>query len=163
MEGLLLILIGVRAGMEGLLLILIGVVCWLSWRQRNAFFRKFVSFRRKILFLPAKYDSMKKGKLVLLSMLALLLLFGSCASSGSSAMRKAERQMERMEKRSAKEFDKAKASHYKHQSKKTKRMMNQDRRRAERMRRHQRSNPYFWRLSSGGDSHLVWRQIHWLG
>ena len=76
-------------------------------------------------------------------MLVLLLLFGSCASSGSSAMRKAERQMERNAKRSAKQYDKAKSAHYKHQAKKTKRMMKQDKRRAERLRRGHRSNPYY--------------------
>ncbi|MBR4560498.1 MAG: hypothetical protein IKO23_01110 [Bacteroidales bacterium] len=86
---------------------------------------------------------MKKGKLAILCMLALLLLFGSCASSGSSAMRKAERQMERNAKRSAKQYDKAKSAHYKHQAKKTKRMMNRDKRRAENMRRRHRSNPYY--------------------
>ena len=86
---------------------------------------------------------MKKGKLAILFMLALLLLFGSCASSGSSAMRKAERQMERTAKRSAKQYDKAKSAHYKHQAKKTKRMMKQDKRRAERIRKGHRSNPYF--------------------
>ena len=50
--------------------------------------------------MPSKYRDMKRGKLAILCMLALLLLFGSCASSGSSAMRKAERQMEKMEKQS---------------------------------------------------------------
>ena len=106
---------------------------------------------------------MKKGKLAILCMLALLLLFGSCASSGSSAMRKAERQMARTEKRSAKQYDKAKSAHYKHQSKKTKRMMKQDQRRSEHMRRHHRSNPYYWRLSSGGNPLLGWHEIHRLG
>lgn len=86
---------------------------------------------------------MKKGKFAILCMLALLLLFGSCASSGSSAMRKAERQMEQNAKRSAKQYDRAKSAHYKHQAKKTKRMMKQDQRRAERMRKGHRSNPYY--------------------
>ena len=58
-------------------------------------------------------------------------------------MRKAERQMERMEKQSKKQYKKAKEAHYKHQAPKTKRMIQKDKRHAERMRRRQRSNPFF--------------------
>ena len=44
---------------------------------------------------------------------------------------------------SKKQYDKAKTTHYKRQAKKTKRMMQKDKRHAERMRRRQRSNPFF--------------------
>ena len=87
---------------------------------------------------------MKKRISIIVYLLALLLLFGSCASSRSRAMRKAERQLEQQEKQSKKQYDKAKTTHYKRQAKKTKRMMQKDKRRAERMRRRQRSNPFFW-------------------
>ena len=86
---------------------------------------------------------MKKRISVIAVLLALLLLFGSCASSRSRAMRKAERQLEQQERQSKKQYDKAKTTHYKRQAKKTKRMMQKDKRRAERMRRRQRSNPFF--------------------
>ena len=75
--------------------------------------------------------------------MALLLLLGSCASSKSRALRKAEQQLEQQERQSKKQYDKAKTTHYKRQAKKTKRMMQKDKRRAERMRRRQRSNPFF--------------------
>ena len=58
-------------------------------------------------------------------------------------MRKAERQMEKAEKRSAKQYKKAKSAHYNHQAPKTKQMIKKDKRHSERMRRRQRSNPYF--------------------
>ena len=86
---------------------------------------------------------MKNRKNFIIWLLAIVLLFSSCATGKSRAMRKAERQMEQAEKQSKKEFKQAKSAHYKHQAKKTKRMIKRDKRRAERMRRHQRSNPYF--------------------
>lgn len=86
---------------------------------------------------------MKKRILLLSCLLVLVLLFGSCATK-SRALRNAEREMERQEKKAAKQYDKAKTAHYEHQSKKTKRMMQRDKRRAERMRRRQRSNPFYW-------------------
>ena len=52
-------------------------------------------------------------------------------------------EMERMEKRSKKQYEQAKSAHYKHQAKKTKQMIKKDKRHAERMRRRQRSNPFF--------------------
>ena len=96
-----------------------------------------------MLFLPKKITTMKKKMKIIIGLLVTLLMFGSCASSTSRAMRKAERQMERQEKQAKKQHEKAKSAHYKHQSKKTKRMIEKDKRRAERMRRRQRSNPYF--------------------
>ena len=87
---------------------------------------------------------MKKRISIVACLLAFLLLFGSCASSRSRAMRKAERQLEQQEKQSKKQYEKAKTTHYDRQAKKTKRMMRKDQRRAERMRRRQRSNPFFW-------------------
>lgn len=87
---------------------------------------------------------MKKSSQIIAFLLVLLMLFTGCASSRSRAIRKAERQMERQEKAAAKQYDKAKTAHYKHQAKKTKRMIKQDKRHAERMRRHRRTNPYFW-------------------
>jgi hypothetical protein len=51
--------------------------------------------------------------------------------------------MERQEKNAAKQYDKAKSAHYKHQAKKTQRMIKKDKRHAERMRRRQKSNPFF--------------------
>jgi len=51
--------------------------------------------------------------------------------------------MEKMEKQSAKNYDRAKTTHYKRQAKKTKRMIKKDKRHAERMRRRQRTNPFF--------------------
>lgn len=86
---------------------------------------------------------MKKRINVIACLLSLLLLFGSCASSKSRAIRKAERQLEQQERQSKKQYDKAKETHYKRQAKKTKRMIQKDRRRAEQMRRRQRSNPFF--------------------
>ena len=67
-------------------------------------------------------------------------------------MRKAERQLEQQERRSKKQYDKAKTTHYKRQAKKTKRMMQKDKRHAERMRRRQRSNPFFssWNVRGNG-------------
>ena len=50
---------------------------------------------------------MKKLLKMVSCLLVLVLLFGSCASSRSRAMRKAERQMEKMEKQSAKNYDRA--------------------------------------------------------
>ena len=47
---------------------------------------------------------MKKRINVIAYLLALVLLFGSCASSKSRAIRKAERQMERQEKNAAKQY-----------------------------------------------------------
>ena len=58
-------------------------------------------------------------------------------------MRKAERQMEKVEKKSDKQYKQAKSAHYKHQANKTKRMMKKDACRARRMRNHQRSNPFY--------------------
>lgn len=86
---------------------------------------------------------MRKRISIIACLLALVLLFGSCASSRSKAIRKAERQMERQEKEAAGKYDKAKTAHYKRQAKKTKRMIRKDKRHAERMRRRQRSNPFF--------------------
>ena len=86
---------------------------------------------------------MKKRINVIAYLLALVLLFGSCASSKSRAIRKAERQMERQEKNAAKQYKKAKTAHYKHQAKKTKKINKKDKCHAERMRRRQRSNPFF--------------------
>jgi Fe-S-cluster-containing dehydrogenase component len=86
---------------------------------------------------------MKKRMSIVACLLALILLFGSCASSRSRALRKAERQLEQQEKQSKKQYKKAKEAHYKSQASKTKKMMKKDRRRAERMRRRQRSNPFF--------------------
>ena len=90
---------------------------------------------------------MKKRITIVVCLLALLLLFGSCASSRSRAIRKAERQLEQQERKAEKEYDKAKTTHYKRQARKTKRMMKRDKRRAERMRRRQRSNPFFSSLN----------------
>ena len=86
---------------------------------------------------------MKKRISIIACLLALVLLFGSCASSRSRAIRKAERQLEQQEKQSKKQYDKAKTTHYNRQAKKTKRMIQKDKRRAERMRRRKRSNPFF--------------------
>ena len=70
---------------------------------------------------------MSRKTTVIVAVLSLLLLFASCASNRpSKAMRKAERQMEKMEKQSKKQFDKAKSAHYKHQAKKTKKMIQKD-------------------------------------
>ena len=91
---------------------------------------------------PKKYP-MKRRISIIACLLALVLLLGSCASSRSRAIRKAERQLEQQEKQSKKQYDKAKTTHYKRQAKKTKRMIQKDKRRAERMRRRKRSNPYF--------------------
>ena len=99
----------------------------------------------KILFLHTKGGNMKRKTIYVVLVLSLFLLLASCASNRPSrAMRKAERQMEQQEKRSKKQYEKAKSAHFKHQAKKTKRMIKQDQRRAEKMRRHQRSNPYYW-------------------
>lgn len=111
--------------------------------KETLFFSKSYPFARKILYLPSKLYTMKKHLTLISCFLALLLLFGSCASSKSRAIRKAERQMEKMEKQSAKNYDRAKTTHYKRQAKKTKRMIKKDKRHAERMRRRQRTNPFF--------------------
>lgn len=111
--------------------------------KETLFFLKSYSINGKILLLPSKSTIMKRLMTWISALLVLALLCGSCASSKSRAMRKAERQLEQQEKASSKQYEKAKTSHYKHQSKKTKRMMQKDRRRAERMRRRQRSNPFF--------------------
>ena len=66
-------------------------------------------------------------------LLVVALLCGSCASSKSRAMRKAERQMEQMEKKSKKQYKKAKDAHYKRQANKTKKMIQKDKRHAERL------------------------------
>lgn len=103
-----------------------------------------VFFVGKILHLPSNFTVMKKCIKLISFLLVIVMLFSSCASSQSSrAMRKAERQMEKMEKQSKKNFKQAKSAHYKHQAKKTKRMIKKDKRHAERMRRRQRSNPFF--------------------
>ncbi len=86
---------------------------------------------------------MKNRACVIACLLALLLLFGSCASSKPRAVRKAERQLERQERLAKKQYDKAKTTHYKRQANKTKRMIRKDKRHAERMRRRKRSNPFF--------------------
>lgn len=87
---------------------------------------------------------MRKKTTLVIVMLSLALLLGSCASNRPTrAMRKAERQMEQMEKRSKKQFKQAKSAHYKHQAKKTKKMIQKDKRHAEKMRRRQRTNPFF--------------------
>lgn len=96
-----------------------------------------------MLHLHPKSHAMKKRIRIIAYLLALLLLFGSCASSKTRAMRKAERQLEQQERQSKKQYDKAKSTHYNRQAKKTKRMIQKDKRRAERMRRKQRSNPFF--------------------
>ena len=112
--------------------------------KETHFFLKSYPFARKMLYLPTNWKAMKNRISVISCLLALVLLFGSCASSRSSrAMRKAERQMEKMEKESAKKYDRAKTAHYKRQARKTKRMIQRDKRHAERMRRRQRSNPFF--------------------
>ena len=90
---------------------------------------------------------MKKRISIVACLLALLLLFGSCASSRSRAIRRAERQLEQQERQAGKKYDEAKSAHYKRQARKTKRMMKRDKRRAERMRRRQRSNPFFSSLN----------------
>lgn len=97
----------------------------------------------KILHLPSKLYVMKRKAIFIVTLFLSVLLLGGCASSTSRAMRKAERQMERQERQAAKQYSKAKSSHYDRQAKKTKRMIRQDKRRAERMRRRQRSNPYY--------------------
>lgn len=89
-----------------------------------------------------KLDMKRKNAIIVL-LLSLFLVLGSCASNKSRAMRNAERQLEQQEKESQRQYDKAKSAHYKHQAKKTKKMMRQDKRRAEKMRRKQRSNPFF--------------------
>ena len=61
---------------------------------------------------------MKKRISIVAFLLALVLLFGSCASSKSRALRKAERQLEQQERQSKKQYDKAKSTHYNHQPKK---------------------------------------------
>ena len=100
-------------------------------------------FGEKLLHLPTNNLTMRKRNRFIIWMLTLFLLFSSCASQQSRAMRKAERRMEKMEKQSKKQLEQAKSAHYKHQAKKTKRMIKKDKRRAERMRRRQRSNPFF--------------------
>lgn len=95
-------------------------------------------------FVTSKPKKMKKRNYVICILLSLMLLLCSCASQKQSrAMRKAERQMEKMEKQSAKQYKKAKSAHYNHQAPKTKQMIKKDRRHSERMRRRQRSNPFF--------------------
>ena len=89
-----------------------------------------------------KQDMRRKNTIIVL-LLSLFLVLTSCASNKSRAMRNAERQLEKQEKESKKQYDKAKSAHYKHQAKKTKKMMKQDKRHAEKMRRKQRSNPFF--------------------
>ena len=89
-------------------------------------------------------DKMKKRVNMIAFLLVFVMLFSSCASSRSSrAIRKAERQMERQEKNAAKQYKRAKTAHYKHQAKKTQRMIKKDKQRAERMRLRQKSNPFF--------------------
>ena len=103
-----------------------------------------MSLRKNSYFCPQKPFVMKRKNAWICLMLCMILLFGSCASSRSSrAIRKAERQMEKQEKRSKKQYKKAKAAHYKHQAKKTKKMIKKDKRHAERMRRRQKTNPFF--------------------
>ena len=133
-----------RAKKAGVPLMLIGVKRVFSWVQSNGFFSTNAGFGELLLLLPQNLMTMKNRKSFIVWLLALFLLLSSCASQRSSrAMRKAERQMERAEKRSEKELKQAKSAHYKHQAKKTKKMIKQDKRRAERMRRHQRTNPYY--------------------
>ncbi len=108
------------------------------------FFRKTYVLPENSYFCPPKSEAMKRKPHVVCILLSLILLLGSCASNRSSrAIRKAERQMEKMEKQSEKNYKKAKDAHYKHQAKKTKKMIKKDKRHAERMRRRQRSNPFF--------------------
>ena len=102
------------------------------------------AFREILLLLPQNITTMKNKKSFIIWLLAIFLLFTSCATQNKSrAMRKAERQMEKAEKRSEKQFKKAKSAHYKHQAKKTKKMIKQDKRHSERMRRRRKTNPYF--------------------
>ena len=115
--------------------------------RETPFFWKSYAFIGKILFLPSNLIAMKKLLKTIACLLVLVLLFSSCASSRSSrAIRKAERQMEQMEKKSKKQYEQAKTAHYKRQARKTKRMIQKDKRHAEQMRRHQKTNPFFWRL-----------------
>lgn len=111
--------------------------------KETLFFGKSYPFAGKILFLPSKSNAMKRLMKWMSGLLVVALLCGSCASSKSRAMRKAERQMEQMEKKSKKQYKKAKDAHYKRQANKTKKMIQKDKRHAERMRRRQRSNPFF--------------------
>ena len=89
------------------------------------------------------YDMMKKRINVIAFLLLFAVLLSSCASSRSRAIRKAERQMEQQEKNVAKQYKRAKTAHYKHQAKKTQLMIKRDKRHAEKMRRRQKSNPFF--------------------
>ncbi len=111
--------------------------------KKRFFSQNSTAMKEKILHLQPKLSVMKKRISIIACLLAFLLLFGSCASSKSRAMRKAERQLEQQERRAKKQYDKAKTTHYKRQAKKTKRMIQKDKRHAERMRRRQRSNPFF--------------------
>jgi ABC-type nickel/cobalt efflux system permease component RcnA len=110
---------------------------------KNAAFLKIVFITGKILFLPSNFEAMKKLMKLISVLLVGILLFISCASSRSRAMRKAERQMEQMERKSKKQYERAKTTHYKRQAKKTKKMIQKDKRHAERMRRRQKTNPFF--------------------
>ena len=113
--------------------------------QRNAFFLKIVLVLRKnVMFAKSKCVNMKVRIKFVICVFSLMLMLCSCASHKSSkAMRKAERQMEQVEKRSGKQYKKMKSTHFNHQAPKTKKMMRQDRRHARQMRKHRRTNPYF--------------------
>ena len=97
-------------------------------------------------FCTENKPDMQRKNTIIVFLLSLFLVFASCASNKTRAMRNAERQLEKQEKESKKQYEKAKSAHYKHQARKTKKMMKQDQRRAEKMRRKQRSNPFYWRL-----------------
>ena len=113
--------------------------------KKRFFLQKSINFEKNYYICPKfiNYFTMKNKFNFIIGLLVIALLFCSCAPNANRAMRKAEHRMERQEKQAKKQYSKAKSSHYKRQAKKTKRMMKKDKQRAERLRRRQRSNPYF--------------------
>lgn len=69
---------------------------------------------------------------ILMAVSLIVVLLASCATS------KAERAMRKAERRAARNYEKAKAAHYKHQAKKTKKMIKEDRKRARKLNKHRR-------------------------
>lgn len=78
--------------------------------------------------------AMFKKSIVFLFMISLLVAC-SCADRPTKAMRKAEREMRRQADQAQKDYEKAKSDHFKRQAPKTKQMIREDRKRAERANR----------------------------
>ena len=80
-----------------------------------------------------------KKKLVFAALVSVFFLLSACASSRSSrAIRQADRMMARQEAQAQKDYEEAKAAHYKRQAPETKKMMKEDQRRARQLNRHLR-------------------------